>query len=292
MVRWTLLSLIGVNLSGLVAAPEVIRLWPNGAPGALGDRTEDVPTLTVSLAPAEKASGAAMVVCPGGGYGHLALDHEGKQIAAWLNENGVHAFILTYRIAPMYHHPAPLLDAQRAIRLVRSRANEWNVQQDRIGIIGFSAGGHLASSAGTHVLPGQAEASEAADRFSSRPDFMVLVYPVITMHPPVTHMGSRRNLIGEKPDTALVALMSNEDQVNRDTPPCFIVHTTNDAGVPVENAILFYQALRRAHVTAELHIFRDGPHGFGLGRQYPALNIWPTLCLQWLEGLDLLQKKP
>jgi len=292
MTRWMLLMLICLNLSALLAAPEVIRLWPDGAPGALGDRPEDVPTLTVSLAPAENANGTAIVVCPGGGYGHLALDHEGKQIAAWLNENGVHAFILTYRIAPRYHHPAPLLDAQRAIRLVRSRAKEWRVQQDRIGIIGFSAGGHLASSTGTHALPGQADATDPADRMSSRPDFMVLVYPVITMHPPVTHMGSRRNLIGEKPDTALVTLMSNEEQVNRDTPPCFIVHTTNDAVVPVENAILFYQTLRKANVAAELHIFRDGPHGFGLGRQYPTLNIWPTLCLQWLDGQHLLQKKP
>ena len=135
MTRWMLLMLICLNLSALLAAPEVIRLWPDGAPGALGDRPEDVPTLTVSLAPAEKANGTAIVVCPGGGYGHLALDHEGKQIAAWLNENGVHAFILTYRIAPRYHHPAPLLDAQRAIRLVRSRAKEWRVQQDRIGSV-------------------------------------------------------------------------------------------------------------------------------------------------------------
>lgn len=291
-MKWILLTLLCCKAAFAAAPVDTLLLWSNGAPGALGRTSADIPKLAVCLAPAEKANGTAIVVCPGGGYGHLAIDHEGKQIAEWLNQNGIHAFVLSYRIAPRYHYPAPLLDAQRALRLVRSRAVQWHINPDRIGIIGFSAGGHLASSAGTHVLPGRGDAADEIERYSSRPDFMVLMYPVITMHPPVTHMGSRRNLIGDKPDSALVTLMCNEEQVTKTTPPAFIIHTTTDAVVPVENALLFYQALRKANVAAELHIFRDGPHGFGLGRQYPLLKNWPDLCLTWLSGLNLLQRVP
>jgi acetyl esterase/lipase len=290
MIKWILLSLLSCNLVFSAAPVDTLLLWPKGAPGASGNTPADIPTLAVCLAAEDKANGTAFVVCPGGGYGHLAVDHEGKQIAAWLNENGIHAFVLKYRIAPQYHHPAPLLDAQRALRLVRSHAQQWHIQPDRIGIIGFSAGGHLAASTGTHFLPGRADAEDEIEKFSCRPDFMVLVYPVITMHPPVTHMGSRRNLIGENPDSALVTLMCNDEQVTKNTPPSFIIHTTTDAAVPVENALLFYQALRKADVPAELHIFRDGPHGFGLGRQYPFLKNWPELCLDWLTGLNLLKR--
>ncbi len=269
--------------------PDTLQLWPGAAPGALGSKPQDIPTLAVCLPEPAKASGTAIVVCPGGGYGHLAMDHEGKQIAEWLNQNGVAAFILKYRIAPNYHHPSPLMDAQRALRTVRYHALEWGIDPQRIGILGFSAGGHLTSSAGTHFSQGTADAPDAIDQLSSRPDFMVLVYPVISMKIPTAHRGSRKNLLGEQPDTALVQFMSSEEQVTGHTPPTFLFHTSNDPVVPVENSILFYQALRRAGVAAEMHIYRDGRHGVGLAQQNPLLQSWPKLCLDWLKGIGMLK---
>lgn len=268
--------------------PDTLSLWPMAAPGALGSSPQDIPTLTVYLPVAETSSGTAVLVCPGGGYGHLAMDHEGKQVAEWLNANGMAAFVLKYRIAPRYHHPAPLLDVQRALRIIRFRAEEWGIDANRIGIIGFSAGGHLASSAGTHFTPGIADAPDPIDQISCRPDFMILCYPVISMKMTVTHQGTRRNLIGSRPDTALVTLMSNEEQITDRTPPTFLFHTTNDQAVAVENSLLFYRNLVRAGVGAEMHIFRDGPHGVGLAHQYAHLQSWPKLCLQWLRGLGML----
>jgi acetyl esterase/lipase len=265
-------------------------LWPEGAPDALGTEPVDRPKITVYLAPAGTATGAAVVVCPGGGYGVVAADHEGKQVAEWLNSLGVSAFVLQYRLGPRYHHPAPLQDAQRAIRMVRSRANGWGVDPARIGILGFSAGGHLASSAATHFDDGEAEAADAIDRASSRPDFAVLCYPVISLTTVATHSGSRRNLLGEEPDPTLVWKMSSELQVTPRTPPTFLFHTDDDPGVPVENSLLFFQAMKRAGVPGELHVFAHGRHGVGLAPEDPVLSQWPKLCARWMEGLGLLSR--
>src|SRR5271166_6114900 len=199
---------------------QVITLWPAGAPGAKGnDPEQDIPTLTVWLAKPETATGAAVVVCPGGGYGMLASDHEGRQVAEWLNSLGVSAFVLKYRLGPRYHHPAMLQDAGRAIRTVRALGRKWGVDPNRIAILGFSAGGHLASTAGTHFDAGKPDAADPVDRLSCRPDFMVLVYPVISFTAPFTHKGSRSNLLGKTPDAGLEENLSNEKQVTAQTPP-------------------------------------------------------------------------
>lgn len=261
-------------------ANEAFPLWPAGAPGALGNEPADIPTLTPYF-PKEKATGAAVIVCPGGGYSHLA-DHEGGPVAEWLNSIGVTAFVLKYRLGPRYQHPAPMQDAARAIRTVRARAAEWHVDPKRIGILGFSAGGHVASTAGTHFDSGNPGATDPIERVSSRPDLMVLVYPVITMGE-LTHSGSKRMLLGDNPSEQLVTLMSNEKQVSKDTPPTFLVHTANDAAVPVENSLQFAEALRRAGVPFELHVYERGPHGFGLGGNNPPLQSWPRRCADWLR---------
>jgi acetyl esterase/lipase len=267
-------------------------LWPDGAPGAIGTEPVDRPKITVYRAPADRASGAAVVVCPGGGYRVVASDHEGRQVAEWLNSLGVSAFVLQYRLGERYRHPAPLQDAQRAIRTVRERAAEWAIDRGRIGILGFSAGGHLASTAATHFDDGRRDAADPIERESSRPDFAVLCYPVITLHDPVAHAGSRRFLLGEPADPKLVDELSNEQRVAAHTPPTFLWHTADDASVPVENSILFFQALRRANVPAELHVFPHGRHGLGLAPNDPAVSQWPRLCAVWMEGLGLLKKQP
>lgn len=268
-------------------AAEPFPLWPQGAPGALGKEPADVPTLTPYLAPKEKATGAAVIVCPGGGYGRLA-DHEGRPVAEWLNTVGVTAFVLKYRLGPRYKHPSMLQDAARAIRMVRARAAEWGLNPERVGILGFSAGGHLAATAGTHFDVGQPDATDPIERVSSRPSLMLLIYPVITMREQ-THAGSKRNLLGENPTPELVALLSNEEQVTKETPPAFVVHTVNDAGVPVENSLMFVSALRRAGIPFELHLYERGPHGFGLGTARgdrpadPILSTWPAHAADWLR---------
>src|SRR5262249_53653163 len=234
-------------------ATKVELLWPQGAPGAKGTEDADKPSLTIFLPPEGKANGAAVVVCPGGGYQFLAVDHEGKQIGEWLTKRGVTAFMLKYRIAPRYRHPAPLQDAQRAIRTVRARAKEWNVDPKRIGIWGFSAGGHLASTAGTHFDDGKPGASDPIEKVSCRPDFLTRVCPVTTREPPFAHLASPNNLLGKNPDPKLVESLCNDKQVTDKTPPTFIFHTDEDKGVPPENAILFYMALKKAKVPAELH---------------------------------------
>jgi acetyl esterase/lipase len=277
-------------LAVTASEPKVELLWPNGAPGAVGTDARDKPTLTVFLPPKEQANGAAVVICPGGGYGFLAVDHEGKQIAEWLNARGVTAFMLQYRIAPRYHHPAPLQDAQRAIRLVRSRAKEWGVDPKRVGIWGFSAGGHLASTAGTHFDDGKADADDPIERVSSRPDFLILGYPVVTFLPPYTHMGSRQNLIGKEPDEKLIEFYCNDKHVTPKTPPTFLFHTDADKVVPPENSVVFYLALKKAGVPAELHIYEKGPHGVGLAQRDPALKTWPDRLAAWLDGRGLLKK--
>jgi acetyl esterase/lipase len=265
-------------------------LWPEGAPGAVGNEAVDRPKITVYRAPAETATGTAVVVCPGGGYVVLAADHEGKQVAEWLNSLGVSAFVLQYRLGPRYHHPAPLQDAQRALRMVRSGAAEWGVDPARIGILGFSAGGHLASTAATHFDDGNPEADDPVARESSRPAFAVLCYPVITLEGPFAHVGSRTALLGDSPDPALVEALSNERHVTSRTPPTFLFHTADDASVPVENSLLFFSALRKAGVAAELHVFAHGRHGVGLAPDDPSLSQWPGLCAQWMRGLGLLTR--
>lgn len=260
---------------------ESIILWPTGAPGALGREPVDVPTLTPYFPAKDKATGSAIIVCPGGGYARLA-QHEGEPVARWLNAIGVTAFVLKYRHGPRYPHPAPLLDAARAIRTVRARAGEWRLDPARIGILGFSAGGHLAATAGTHFDSGKAGSLEEIERVSSRPDALVLIYPVITMRE-LTHAGSKRNLLGPDPSAEQVALLSTDEQVTKDTPPTFLVHTTTDAGVPVENSLRFANALRRVGVPFELHIYERGAHGFGLGEKDPILRTWPARLADWLR---------
>jgi acetyl esterase/lipase len=267
--------------------PPALPLWPGGAPLAHGDSAIDRPTITPFLLPAEQRNGTAVVLFPGGGYRNVVMSRA-YDVARFLNTLGVQAFVVRYRIGPKYHHPAELMDAQRAIRLVRSRAAEWGIDAGRVGIFGSSAGGHLASTAGTHYDAGKPGAADPIDRVSSRPDFMILEFPVITLKDPYAHEGSRTHLLGENPDPSLVSLLSNETQVTKDTPPTFIVHGTNDRTVPVENSIMFYQALHRAGVPVEMHIFENGPHGFGLGAGNPALSVWPTLLANWLRARGLL----
>jgi len=258
-----------------------IVLWEAGAPNSLGKDVQDVPLLTPFPAPREIATGAAMVICPGGGYSHLSEIKEGSDVAKWLNSIGISAFVLRYRLGMRYHQPNQLLDAARAMRTVRARAKEWNVDPQKIGVVGFSAGGHLASTLGTHFDSGKADATDPIDRVSSRPDLMVLVYPVITMGE-FSHGGSRLNLLGEHPSSDLLTLYSNELQVTKDTPPAFLVHTANDATVPVENSTMFAEALRRNKVPFELHIYERGPHGFGLAPNDPILATWTDRCADWL----------
>jgi len=262
-------------------APKV-ELWPGGAPGALGNDDADRPSLTIYLPPSNGVQ-SGVVVCPGGGYGMLAVDHEGKQIADWLNARGVAAFVLRYRLGPRYHHPIELGDAQRALRFVRSHAAEYGIATDKIGIWGFSAGGHLASTAGTHFDSGSPGAADTIDRVSSRPDFMILAYPVISLDTQYVHRGSLRNLLGDNPDPQLAASLSNETQVTPQTPPAFLFHTTTDSGVPVENSVLFYLALRKAGVPAEMHIYEQGPHGVGLALFDPILSAWSRQLEPWLR---------
>ena len=265
------------------AQPQTILLWPNGAPGAQGTADEDRPSLTIYLAAGNKVP-SGVVVCPGGGYTHLALDHEGTQIAAWLNQRGISAFVLKYRLGPKYHHPIELGDGQRAVRYVRAHASEYGIDSHRIGIWGFSAGGHLASSVGTHFDGGNRDSADPIDHESSRPDFMILAYPVITFEEPFLHRGSRNALLGETPDPSLIALLSNERHVTKETPPTFLFHTSDDPVVPVENSIAFYTALHKAGVPAEMHIYEHGAHGVGLAKNNPALSTWPELLSNWLKA--------
>lgn len=261
---------------------QVIRLWSGAAPGAMGTADIDIPTLTVALPSNVKPTGAVFIVCPGGGYEHLA-PHEGLPIARWLNSLGVTGFVLKYRLGPKYHHPVEMDDVQRAIRLVRFNAKKWNLDPDRIGVIGFSAGGHLASTAATHFDEGHPNATDPIDRTGCRPDLAILVYPVIAMVGPYTHVGSRRNLLGDHPKPSLEKFLSSDLQVSASTPPCFLVHAADDPVVPVQNSLLFTNACLNHHVPVELHIFEHGPHGFGLGTTLPEIKVWPRLAATWLQ---------
>jgi acetyl esterase/lipase len=272
----------------LNAEPETILLWPNGAPGALGSDDADRPTITVYRA--RQANATGIVVAPGGGYTNLAMNHEGRQVANLLNAMGVTAFVLKYRLGPRYRHPIELGDAQRAIRLVRARAQDFGIAADRIGMLGFSAGGHLTATAGTLFEAGKSDAPDAVDRVSSRPDFLVLGYPVISFDPAISHSGSVRNLLGDSPDPKLIERLSADLQVTAATPPTFLFHTNADTGVVPENSVRFYLALRKAKVPAEMHIFENGPHGVGLALGDPALSAWPQLLAAWLRGRGLLNR--
>jgi len=268
----------------ILQEPQTILLWPAGAPGALGDADADKPGITVYMPPNTTGPMTAVIIAPGGSYARLSMNNEGRAPANYLNALGIAAFVLRYRLGPQYHHPIELGDAQRAIRTVRARASEWHIAADRIGMMGFSAGGHLAAAASTHFDAGRPDATDPIDRVSSRPDFAVLAYPVISFVEPWTHQGSKTNLLGEHPDPALARSLSNETQVTAATPPAFIYHTNADTVVPVENAVAYFMALRQAGVPAEMHLFRNGPHGTGLAQQDAALAEWPRLLAQWLRA--------
>lgn len=295
---------------GRDSAPrKVITLWEGVAPGSETfpgeEKSEErgdpgvpnswvtqvkQPRLTVIPAHTKHPAKTAIVICPGGGYGGLAFDKEGIEIGEWLSQLGVSAFVLKYRHGGGPHqHPIPLTDIQRAIRIVRSRAGDDSYEADRIGVMGFSAGGHLASSVSTHFDGGNPEATEATDRQSCRPDFQILLYPVISMDASITHAGSRQNLLGSNPADDLVRLMSNELQVADDTPPAFIVHATDDGAVPVANSLRYYRALVDHKISAELHVFAQGGHGFGMRRKDLPIGYWPTLLENWLRSRKLIE---
>ena len=262
---------------------QVVPLWSGTPPGALGTDESDIPALTVYLPRTMTVSTPAMIVCPGGSYRALASNHEGRQVAAYLNSLGIAAFVLRYRLGPRYHHPIELGDAQRAIRILRSHAEEWRLDRARIGIMGFSAGGHLAMSASTLFDAGNPGSADPVDRSGSRPDIAVLGYPVISMTAPWTHLGSKTNLLGDHPDPELARRLSGEVSVTRDTPPTFIFQTNEDRTVPAENSLHYFLALRQAAVPAEMHVFEKGPHGVGLANDDPSLAPWSTLLANWLR---------
>jgi acetyl esterase/lipase len=256
---------------------QTIPLWQGAAPGALGADEADVPSLTIFLPRTLAPNTPAVVIAPGGSYARLASNHEGRQVANFFNSLGFAAYVLRYRLGPRYHYPIELNDVQRAISLVRSHAADWRIDPARVGVVGFSAGGHLAMMASTRFDSG------------SRPDFAVLGYPVISMSAPWTHQGSRTNLLGESPDAELARTLSGEAAVTKDTPPTFLFHTSEDATVPVENSVQYFLALKKAGVPAELHVFEKGPHGVGLANDNPALSEWTKLLANWLRVRGLIK---
>jgi acetyl esterase/lipase len=252
-------------------------LWPDGAPNAVGDDDLDKPRITIFEPETSTATGIGIIVLPGGGYSKLAMGREGMEVVAWLNAQGITAFLLQYRHGPRYLHPAALEDAKRAMTIVRSRADTWHVDPKRIGMLGFSAGGHLAAS--TAIYAGEAR---------EKPDFLVLIYPMISLIRPNAHRGTLANLLGDQPTMADREALSLDLHVDRHTPPSFLVHTTADRSVSSENSVLFYLALRRNEVPAELHVYEFGKHGRGLGNPKLAYATWPDLCLRWLRARGIL----
>jgi len=287
-----LLVFILCRLSIAQTEPQTISLWDGKSPGSIGQEPKDNPNGLLYLLPANSGEGKAagtserhpcLVVLPGGGYGGLAIDHEGYQIAGWANSMGMVAFICKYRHRKDgYGHPVPMQDAQRAVRMARANADEWNIDTKKVGIIGFSAGGHLASTVLTHFDEGQPIEGDLVASKSSRPDFGILCYPVIGMGKPYTHAGSQKNLLGTEPSPELVASLSNEFQVSAQTPPTFIFHTQEDVVVHPENSLAFYSAMVRHKVPGELHFFQKGKHGVGLAAGIPGTESWPELCRNWL----------
>jgi acetyl esterase/lipase len=294
--------------TNLFGQSKEIKLWDGKIPGAIynSDYHQTVdsldnwtkmrfvtePTLDMYLAPAQKATRTAVIICPGGGYWGLAIAHEGAAIAKWLNSLGITAFVLKYRLPSddimVDKSVGPMQDGQRAIRLVRQHAKEWNIDADKIGIMGFSAGGHLASTLSTHF---NEKVYEPVDAISARPDFSLLIYPVISMEEKTTHAGSKLNLLGENPSSDRVKYFSNELQVTTDTPPAFLIHSIDDVVVPVQNSIGYGLAMEKHHVPCELHIYQSGGHGYGLGRSKDTESSWPDACRKWLEARGLLLVK-
>lgn len=285
-------------------AQETLPLYPTGAVpnyrnGGEKEKREttdilrislvQVPDIAVYLPPKRNATGQAVVICPGGGYSILAYEWEGTEVAKLLNSKGIAAFVLKYRLpdpkSSITLHLSPLLDAKRALRMVRANTGKWNIQKDRIGIMGFSAGGHLASTLLTQFDEGDKASKDSIEQQSSRPDFGVLVYPVISMTKPIMHRGSQDRLIGTNPDPELAVKYSSELQVRKETPPTFLVHAMDDTGVPMENSLLFFQAMKEKGVPGELHVFPYGGHGFGLAVGRGPLENWTSLCIEWMRGL-------
>lgn len=252
-------------------------------------RMVQAPDITVYMPSKRNATGQAVIICPGGGYGTLSFSWEGTDVAKLLNSKGITAIVLKYRLpnakSNVVPNLSPLMDAKRAMRMVRYNSAKWNINKNKVGIMGFSAGGHLASTLGTHYDEGDPASKDSIEQFSSRPDFMVLVYPVISMNKPIMHAGSRNNLIGNTPTEDLAKLYSNELQVTKQTPPTFLVHATDDKSVPVENSLLFFQALKDNGIPAEMHIYPVGGHGFGLALGKGYLETWTERLVDWLRGL-------
>lgn len=247
-------------------------------------RTTSTPDIAVYLPSPKIATGQAVIICPGGGYRMHAYDWEGTDIAKWLNSKGIAGMVLRYSLPQLGGDmTAPLKDAQRAIRLTRQHAEDWRLSPDKIGIMGFSAGGHLAATAGTHFNSGPADPVDSLNQISPRPDFMILIYPVISLNEPYLHSGSARALLGENPAPELIDAFSNELHVTADTPPTFLLHAGDDQSVPVENSLLFYQALQDHGVPAELHIYPEGGHGFSLALGKGRLETWTDDCMAWLR---------
>jgi len=281
--------LAAAGTTGVCAAePDAELIWPDGAPGAVGNNAADKPSISIHLPPSGKANGTAVVICPGGGYGALMMSYEGHDIARWLNSQGITGIVLKYRVSP-YRHPAPLQDSQRAIRIVRARAEKLGIDPTRIGIMGFSAGGHLAATVGTHFDVGDPKATDPVDRMSCRPDFLVLVYPVISMGPK-GHAGSTANLLGKAPSAALIDLLSNEKQVTDKTPPTFLAHAKTDQMVPSENSALFAAACKSHNVPFEYFELERGAHGLGCGKG-AEWAAWQTKCSDWFQARGLAAGK-
>jgi acetyl esterase/lipase len=297
-MRTLLLTLFFCVAAGAQAQTTVIPLWPEGVPNAKanpgpeklnGDFISNVsqPTLTYYPAASDRPARTAVIIAPGGSYQFLAFNHEGRQYAQWLSSLGIAAFVLKYRLAD-YGHPAPLQDVLRAIRTVRAHAADYGIAPDRVGVMGSSAGGHLAASAATLFDDPAGRTGAALDAVSARPDFAILIYPVITLMPPAAHEGSRYALLGANPAPEKVKQMSLETRVGPQTPPTFLVHAQDDGAVPVDNSILFFQALTRAHVPAEMHLFERGGHGIGMGAGHGDISLWPKRAEEWLRDRKLV----
>jgi len=287
------LSILGLGgaLGGEAQAKDIeLSLWPEGAPGALGKEPKDMPKITVRLPESSTPTGA-LVICPGGGYGGLAMDHEGTQIVEWANSMGLAAVLCDYRHRGKgYGHPAPLQDAQRAIRLTRAHAKEWNIDPAKIGIIGFSAGGHLVSTVITRFAEADPNPKDPIGSQSCRPDYAILCYPVISMGSSFTHRGSEINLLGPNASQEELVRFASERNVVPDTPPTFLLHTLEDVAVPPENSLVFYQAMVANKIPGELHIYQKGPHGVGLARSLPVTGDWPLACQRWLHQLGMVDR--
>ena len=293
-------TILVININAQII---MLKVWPDGVPGSImnesysekatlkdgiASRFEKVtdPTISVFLPPSESSTGAAVLIFPGGGYGVLAFDYEGTDIARWLNKNGIAGIVLKYRLPSDQimkdKSVAPLQDAQEAIRIIRRSAGEWKINPGRIGVMGFSAGGHLASTLSTHYSE---KVYEAKDTTSARPDFSLLIYPVITFDSSFTHAGSRKNLIGDNPSKDVVRSFSNELMINKNTPPAFLVHAADDKVVPVKNSLVYFENLVKNNIPAEIHVFQKGGHGFGMAVNKGTESSWPDLCLRWLKEI-------